>query len=502
MNGRLSGHFKGVSTGIKPLAGASWLEVQGMQTRKVQQVIKNDREIVQAVRQRLAEKVGRERFDLWFGDLIEWDFADNRLQIIVPDQFLAERLRRSFHKVLQDVLTDACPGAEGLRYVVSSSDKSGANSSDNVPQPSPPTETHVSREPGVLQARPEGPQRFARFDDFVVGPGNQVAVTAAESIPQRLGRVSPLFLYGPSGTGKTHLLQSIWKASRSHLKRQKAVFLTAEQFTSGFLEALQGSGLPNFRRKNRDTDLLLIDDIQFFIGKQATLREVHYTIDSLLRNGKQLVLASNRPPAELSQLGPELMARMSAGLVCCLEPADLATRMQIVRNYVQARRLELSDEVLHLVASRIRGDARYLHGAIHRLEAMWEAYQQPISVQIAESALADLFHTTRQAVHLPDIEKAVCTVFGLDAKTLQSNRRSKTVSHPRMLAMWLARKYTRAAYAEIGEFFGHRAHNTVISAQQRVKTWLSRGTQIRTAQGEWQVEDAVRRVEAYLMTGS
>ena len=502
MNGRLSGHFKSVSTGIKPLVGASWLEVQGMQTRKVQQVINNDREIVQAVRQRLAEKVGSERFDLWFGDLIEWDFADNRLQIIVPDHFLAERLRRSFHKVLQDVLTDTCPGADGLRYVVSASDKSEVGSSDNMPQPATPTETDISREAEALQARSETPQRFARFDDFVVGPGNQVAVTAAESIPQRLGRVSPLFLYGPSGTGKTHLLQSIWKASRSHVKRQKAVFLTAEQFTSGFLEALQGSGLPNFRRKNRDTDLLLIDDIQFFIGKQATLREVHYTIDSLLRNGKQLVFASNRPPAELSQLGPELMARMSAGLVCCLEPADLATRMQIVRNYVQDRRLELSDEVLHLVASRIRGDARYLHGAIHRLEAMWEAYQQPISVQIAESALADLFHTTRQAVHLPDIEKAVCTVFGLDAKTLQSNRRSKTVSHPRMLAMWLARKYTRAAYAEIGEFFGHRAHNTVISAQQRVKTWLSRGTQIRTAQGEWQVEDAVRRVEAYLMTGS
>ena len=473
-----------------------------MQTRKVQQVIKNDREIVSAVRQRLAEKVGSERFDLWFGDLIEWDFVDNRLQIIVPDHFLAERLRRSFHKVLQDVLTDSYPGAEGIRYVVSSSAKPVAAPPVNTPEPSTPTEKHSSQETESRLARPKGPQRFARFDDFVVGPGNQVAVTAAESIPQRLGRVSPLFLYGPSGTGKTHLLQSIWKATRSHVKRQKAIFLTAEQFTSGFLEALQGSGLPNFRRKYRDTDLLLIDDIQFFIGKQATLREVHYTIDSLLRNGKQLVLASNHPPAELSQLGPELMARMSAGLVCCLEPADLATRMQIVRNYVQSRQLELSDEVLHLVASRIRGDARYLQGAIHRLEAMWEAYQQPVSVQVAESALADLFHTTRQAVHLPDIEKAVCTVFGLDAKTLQSNRRSKTVSHPRMLAMWLARKYTRAAYAEIGEFFGHRAHNTVISAQQRVKTWLSRGSQIRTAQGECQVEDAVRRVEAYLMTGS
>jgi chromosomal replication initiator protein len=311
-----------------------------------------------------------------------------------------------------------------------------------------------------------------------------------------------LFLYGPSGTGKTHLLQSIWKSARSHVKRQKAVFLTAEQFTSGFLEALQGSGLPSFRRKYRDTDLLIIDDIQFFIGKRATLQEVHYTVDSLLRNGKQLVFAANRPPAELTQMGPDLTARMSAGLVCCLEPADLATRLQIARQYTEQRQVQLSDAVLQLLASRIRGDARYLQGAIHRLEAMMTAYQQTMTVEVAESALADLFHTTRQAVQLPDIEKAVCTVFGLDAKTLQSNRRSKSVSHPRMLAMWLARKYTRAAYAEIGEFFGHRAHNTVISAQQRVKTWLSRGTQIHTSQGNWQVEDAVRRVEAYLMTGS
>ena len=442
--------------------------------------------------------------------MVQWDFVDHQLQLQVPDHFLVERLRRSFHKILLDILQEVCQSSLGVKYVVRALSKSNdpdqlrtaasdPEATDNDQDRSAAVSSAV--QPGISQSPAERPGSFARFD-FVVGAGNQVAVTAAASIPQRLGRVSPLFIYGPSGTGKTHLLQSIWKAARSRVKRHKAIFLTAEQFTSCFLEALQGSGLPSFRRKYRDTDLLIIDDIQFFIGKRATLLEVHYTIDSLLRNGKQLVLAANRPPAELTDLGPDLTARMSAGLVCPLEPADLATRLEITKKYVEQRQLKLSDEVLQLVATRVRGDARYLQGAIHRLEAMAEAYQQPVTVTVAESSLADLFHTTRQAVQLPDIEKAVCTVFGLEAKTLQSNRRTKSISHPRMLAMWLARKYTRAAYAEIGEFFGHRAHNTVISAQHRVKTWISRGTQIRTAQGNWQVEDAVRRVEAYLMTGS
>jgi len=480
-----------------------------MHTRKVQQVFHDDREIVSAIRSQLADQLGTERFELWFGDQVQWNLVDQRLHLQVPDHFSAERLRRSFHKILLDLIATHWPNSEGIKYVVSSQPKSSEilnSGSPTVASSSNPAATVGEQKTGKTGKREilQQPKAtgFARFDDFVIGPGNQVAVTAAESIPQRLGRVSPLFLYGPAGTGKTHLLQSIWKSARSHLRRQQAVFLTAEQFTSGFLEALQGSGLPSFRRKYRDTDLLIIDDIQFFIGKRATLQELHYTIDSLLRNGKQLVFAANRPPAELSQMGAELTARMSAGLVCCLEPADLATRLQIVSQYAQERQVQLSEAVLHLLATRIRGDARYLQGAVHRLEAMMTAYRQKITVKVAESALADLFHTTRQAVQLPDIEKAVCTVFGLDAKTLQSNRRSKSISQPRMLAMWLARKYTRAAYAEIGEFFGHRAHNTVISAQQRVKNWLSHGSQIHTAQGDWQVEDAVRRVEAYLMTGT
>lgn len=446
------------------------------------------------------EKVGSERFDLWFDDSVHWSFVNQRLEIEVSDPFLVERLRRSFHEILLDLLKEVAPNSLGIKYVAKAV-------SGSEPSPSPTgapqaIDNTQAPEPTTPSRRPKEPKRFAHFDDFVAGAGNQVALTAATLIPERLGRVSPLFLYGPCGTGKTHLLQSIWCSARLRVKRHKAIFLTAEQFTSGFLAALQGSGLPSFRRKYRDTDLLIIDDIQFFMGKRATLLEVHYTIDTLLQNGKQLVFAANRPPAELTQLGPDLTARLSAGLLCSLEPADRTTRLQIARKYAQQRKLQLSSEVLELIATRVRGDARYLHGAIHRLEAMMEAFQQPVTVKIAESSLADLFHTTRQAVQLPDIEKAVCTVFGLDAKTLQSNRRSKSISHPRMLAMWLARKYTRAAYAEIGEFFGHRAHNTVISAQQQVKSWISRGTQIRTTQGNWQVQDAVERVEAYLMTGS
>ena len=460
----------------------------------------------------LAEELGHSIFDMWFSNPKNIVLDVNSVTILGDTDFsvhrLSTKLSASISKAVRRCLGPEVKISYQRRSQAEPSDKA-VESSDKAAEPATTIKTSDSQVlfPRTVDGTGHSTsnrtvRRNQGLESFWFGETNRLVEAGTRQMFQQFGQLTPFLVYGPTGCGKTHLLETITADTRRKLKLRRCVFMSAEQFTTYFVSALRGTGLPSFRRKYRALDFLAIDDIQFFIGKQATLREVHYTIDSLLRNGKQLVLASNRPPAELSQLGPELMARMSAGLVCCLEPADLATRLQIVRNYVQDRRLELSDEVLHLVASRIRGDARYLHGAIHRLEAMWEAYQQPISVQIAESALADLFHTTRQAVHLPDIEKAVCTVFGLDAKTLQSNRRSKTVSHPRMLAMWLARKYTRAAYAEIGEFFGHRAHNTVISAQQRVKTWLSRGTQIRTAQGEWQVEDAVRRVEAYLMTGS
>jgi chromosomal replication initiator protein len=335
----------------------------------------------------------------------------------------------------------------------------------------------------------------------VLGPSNCVAFTAAQRVLQNLGQVSPLLVHGPTGTGKTHLLEGVAHAARQLRGVKRVVLMSSEQFTSYFLEALQGSGLPNFRRKYRDVDVLLIDDVQFFSGKRATLVELKHTVDTLLRDRRQLVFAADRPLAEISGLGPELLARISGGLVCRLEPPEEETRLRLVRHLAQRRHFAAPDEVLQLIARRVSGDVRQLGGALNRLQATVEALPQPLTPELAESTLADVFRSATRIVRLPDIETAVCDVFGIDVRSLQSHRKSKTLAQPRMLAMWLARKFTRAAFSEIGEYFGRRSHSTVISAQKKVDHWLVGGGKVQLGPGDCDVRDALRRVEARLQTG-
>ena len=173
-------------------------------------------------------------------------------------------------------------------------------------------------------------RRFASLDTFVAGDGNRLAVTSAEMVVRQPGQHTPLLFYGPTSVGKTHLLEGIWTAARRSHQRLTVVYLSAEQFTSHFLEALRGSGLPSFRRKYRGVGLLMIDDLQFFVGKRATQVELLHTIDTFLREGRQLVFAADRSPAELAELGPELTTRLTSGLVCRIEPPDYATRLGIV----------------------------------------------------------------------------------------------------------------------------------------------------------------------------
>jgi chromosomal replication initiator protein len=279
------------------------------------------------------------------------------------------------------------------------------------------------------------------------------------------------------------------------------LFLSADQFTSNFLEALQGSGLPNFRRKCRDVDVLAIDDIQFFGGKRATALEFQHTLDALARQGRQVVVAADRAPAELSPLGAELVTRLTGGLVCGLELADYETRLELTRQFAVRDGQRLPDEVIRLIAAETTGDARQIQGALNRLQATSDALSLAITVELATQSLQDLFSSARRMIHLPDVERAVCEVFGMESHSLRDGCKTKSSSQPRMLAMWLARKYTRAAFSEIGEYFGHRSHSTVISAERKVNRWVADGMKLKLGRGSWLVEEAIRRIETKIRTG-
>ena len=470
--------------------------------RMAQEVPAIDTEIVTALSLALAKRVTQERFDLWFGTVTRMKLVADVLTVEVPNQFKLDWLRHHFRADIEAVCADLLALTPRIEFRVNSTltplDVSAASGA------SEPQADAVATTVRLRIASPRGGsrRRFASLDSFVIGNGNRVAHTAANMVVQRLGAVTPLLLYGSNGVGKTHLLEGIWSAVRKASPMHRVVYLSAEQFTSYFLEALRGTGLPNFRRKYRDVQLLIIDDVQFFAGKRATLTELVHTFDTLLREGRQLVVAADRSPAELAVLGPELTTRMSGGLVCAVEPADAATRLGILRQMAGSRHgVDVPDEVLKYIATPLTGDARALRGALNRLQATSQALTRPITMAMAEEALAELIHECRQAVRLPDIERAVCNVLGLEPRSLQSGRKSKGVSHPRMLAMWLARKHTRAALSEISSFFGRRSHSTVISAQKKVTRWMADDAPLQTSGRMWKVDEAIRRIEANLRAG-
>jgi chromosomal replication initiator protein len=389
--------------------------------------------------------------------------------------------------------------------------RTGGAGNHDAPQPVPaevtrdiicvrPNASPASEDPAAPQ--PETRRRkLNSLEGFVVGHSNCLAHKAAQMAVVQPGGYSPLLVHGSTGTGKSHLLEGIYSAFRKSHPRAAAVYLSAEQFTSQFLQALHKSGMPSFRSKYRDLELLIVDDIQFLAGKKATIAELQHTIDTLLRRGKQLVFSADRSPAALKVLGPELISRLSGGMVCRLEPAEYATRLGIVRMQAAQLGMNVPADVQAYIATHLTSQARELIGALKRLHAMSLAHNRPIDMNLAEETLAELVDHQGRVVKLPDIEKAVCGVFGLEPESLQSNRKGKLVSHPRMLAMYLARKYTRAPLTEIGSYFGKRSHSTVISAQKKIEGWMAASSTHKLADTALSLEETLRRVEAELRAG-
>lgn len=462
------------------------------------EVTRDDTDIVLALRSAVADRVGQKRFALWLADC-RLQVADGVVQVLAPNRFFQEWLRGNFQREIAECCRELLGPEVKIEFLTAVQEVRDVRAA--VPTISVAA-ARTSSEPGPRTRTGFAPKRqFARLETFVTGHSNRVAQASARSVAERPGTLSPLVIHGPTGVGKTHLLEGIWSAARQSPNEANAVYLSAEQFTTLFIEALRGTGLPNFRRKYRSVDVLIIDDVQFFCGKRATVVEVLHTMDTLLREGKQLVMAADRPPAELHGLGPELTARLNGGMVCRIESPDCDVRRGVVDYLAAKLEVEIPADVREFVAANLTSHARELSGALNRLQATSQALGCKVTLAMAEEALAEMIRQGSRMVRLTDIEQAVCNVFGLEAKSLQSGAKARAVSQPRMLAMWLARKHTRAALSEIGRHFGRRSHSTVISAQQKVDGWMAQNVSLELADRKWTVEEAVKRVEDNLRAG-
>lgn len=349
---------------------------------------------------------------------------------------------------------------------------------------------------------PTGRRSDCSWENFVASNCNELARTACKMAIENPALASPLVLWGPPGSGKTHLLSAVAAKLRSLHRLRRVVYLSAEEFTNDFIKALNANCLPAFRSRFRDADALIIDDIQFFVDKKATIRELHHTIEMLAEFGKPLVFAGTKSPAEIKGLGGELSGRLASGLVCQVESLDAAARLQLLSRYADERCLmPWPQETLKEIAHVASGDGRLLGGIVNLVALLQRMYgQMPTLDQIRQHG-GHLLRSAGVPITLSAIERAVEKVFQLETKALQSESQTKTVTGPRMLAMYLSRELTSSAFSEIGGHFGGRSHSTAILANQRVRQWLDSGSPIGRGRAALSTDEAIRRIESMLKTG-
>ena len=308
------------------------------------------------------------------------------------------------------------------------------------------------------------------FDDFVIGASNRFAHAAANAVAEAPAKsYNPLFVYGGAGLGKTHLLHAIGHYVRKLYPRLRVRYITTEQFTNEFINAIRDDSITAFQRLYRATDVLLVDDVQFLQGKERTQEEFFHTFNALHNAEKQIVLSSDRPPKQIGQLEDRLRSRFEWGLMTDIQPPDLETRIAILRKKAESDRLGVSDDVLEIIAMKVASNIRELEGALIRVSAFASLQRAPADVQMAEYVLKDLFPDGRdRVISVQDIIEEVSAYFSLTPEELCSASRSRQLVNARQIAMYLTRELTDLSLPRIGRAFGNRDHSTVMHATQKI----------------------------------
>ncbi len=479
-------------------------------------------DVVAALGDAIARRIGEPRFNLWFAKNTKFTWADDLLTVGVPNLFFQEWLEKSFASEVRESAREILGRPMRVRFAIDpelfQTARKTQGAAGETPKLEPLREKPNDQTPQKSKrSKPEQPdlfsqlpkkaerpaarkRRWRRLNEFVVGACNRVAHAAALSVVESPGQgPNPLVVHGPVGTGKTHLLEGIYVGLRRSRPEWRVVFLAAEDFTNRFVQAMRLGKLSAFRKHFRECDVLLIDDLNFLAKKPATQEEFLHTFDALLHDGRQIVVTCDCHPKLAEEFTPELTDRLLGGAVWGLTPPDGETRLGILRAKAVAQEPPVAEEVLRDVAEQLRGNVRELEGALHTLRHYGKVTGKPVDRSLAREALAELFRHSVRAVTLADVERAVCQVMRLDADALQTKDRAWAVSHPRMLAMFLARKHTSASYSEIGQHLGGRNHSTVVAAEKKVRGWIAANGELTIGQQHLRVRDVIELVERLLL---
>ena len=431
-----------------------------------------------AAQQLLRTILNPDIYNLWFQPLQARDLTGDEITLEVANDFCEVWLKDNYLGLIRDVLASAAGQHLKVNFRVVAPPKapSAVNGSEAV------VATKADAEPDKPSTQKDhnfNPKNT--FETFVVGSNNTFAHAAAMAVSQSPGKsYNPLFLYGGVGLGKTHLLHAIGQHVVSNKRAARVTYVTSERFTNEFIDAIQNSQLVRFRRRYRQTDVFLIDDIQFLAGKERIQEEFFHTFNSLHDAHKQIVLTCDRYPKEVAGLEERLKSRFGWGLTVAIEQPELETSVAILMSKAAAEGETLPEEVAFFLAQRIRSNVRELEGALRRVLANSRFTGQPITLDFAKDALRDVLALQEKLVTVENIQKTVAEYFKIRVADLLSKRRSRSIARPRQIAMALAKELTTHSLPEIGDAFGGRDHTTVLHACRRVKEL--RETETRVAE--------------------
>ena len=425
---------------------------------------------ISAINQTLAEKIGQQKFRIWFKNSARMTLCGEYLKIGVPNAFVGNWIESHF----------LCDITAALETVLGSSRKIVFNIEPELSgnlRKQADSQSRPAEQPRITPTsrRFNSPQPSARqikmgLDSFVVGPSNNLAYNAAVSIvSDEVSQFNPLFVHGGHGLGKTHLLQGICQMLSRTRPQANWLYVSAEDFTNQFVLALKTKKLEAFRRRYRQTDLLAIDDIHFLASKPSTQEEFLHTFNTINLAGKKVVLASDAHPKMIGQLCESLVSRFVSGMVVKIEPPDFKTRAKILTQKAETANIHLDEKVIAYVAENVRSNIRELEGALLKLTAYSSLCNEKISVAMAKQVLAEHISRTDPIVHISDIESAATTYFGITPADVHSSKKDRTVSLARSFAMYLARKHTKMSFPEIGRLMGNKNHATVILACRKIE---------------------------------
>ena len=410
---------------------------------------------------RIETKVNRHSFYTWFKPTTFVADRDGMIRVRVPNALFRDWLTKHYAAVIEEALDEVQRSGVPVAFVTE--DTAVASAPEPPAQPEVIDEEPAADDLGIL-----GP-RYS-FDTFIVGPSNQFAHAACRAVAEAPSRsYNPLFIYGGVGLGKTHLMHAIGHYVATHLKNLKLTYISSERFMNEMVNAIRYDRILDFRERYRSVDVLLVDDVQFLAGKEGTQTEFFHTFNALYDSQKQIVISSDCPPHEITQLEERLRSRFEWGLIADIQSPDLETKSAILKKKAETEGVPIPDNVAIYIAGKIKSNIRELEGSLIRLIAFASLTGREITLALAQEVLRNVLQNVDRAVTIEIVQKAVADHYSLKVSELKSKNNSKSVAMPRQIAMYLCKALTNASLPEIGKSFGGKHHSTVIHSIRKVE---------------------------------